>query len=232
MKKHTIKKHIMNSNFLARFSFVVLLCLTLNACVTAPAYDYTAFRAAQPVSILVLPPTNLSPDVRASYSLLAHMTYPLAEAGYYVVPVALMDAAFKENGVHNPDEAQSIPAEKLRSIFGADAALYTEITEYGSSYKLVMSETAVAARSRLVDLRTGVLLWEGSARASSAEQRNNNGGGLAGLLVQALVEQVVNNIVDNSHMYAGITSQRLLLPRAAGVLHGPRSPHYGKETQK
>lgn len=219
----------MNINFLSRFNFVVVMCLTLNACVTAPAYDYTALRAAQPASILVLPPKNLSPDVKASYSLLAQMTYPLAEAGYYVIPVALMDAAFKENGVHNPDEAQAISAEKLRSIFGADAALYTEITEYGSSYKFLMSETAVAARSWLVDLRSGALLWEGNARASSEEQQNNNSGGIAGLLVQALVEQVVNNIIDNSYTYAGITSRRLLSPRPAGLLHGPRSPHYEKE---
>lgn len=222
----------MSPAFLSRFGLIVLVCFTLNACVTAPTYDYTAYRAAQPVSILIMPPTNLSPDVKASYSLLAQMTYPLAEAGYYVVPVALMDAAFKENGVHNPDEAQAISAEKLRSIFGADAALYTEITEYGSSYKLIMSETAVAARSRLIDLRTGTLLWEGQARASSAEQQNNNSGGLAGLLVQAVVEQIVNNIVDNSYTYAGITSKRLLSPRPGGVLYGPRSPHYGKETQK
>lgn len=232
MKSYTIKSQTRSKHFLARFASLVLMCLTLNACVTAPAYDYTALRAAQPVSILVLPPTNLSPDVRASYALLAQMTYPLAEAGYYVVPVALMDAAFKENGVHNPAEAQSISAEKLHAIFGADAALYTEITEYGSSYQLIMSETAVAAHSRLVDLRSGMLLWEGNARASSAEQQSHNNGGLAGLLVQALVDQVVNNIMDQAYTYAGLTSQRLLSPRPAGLLYGPRSPHYGKEVQK
>lgn len=232
IKRFSINRQTMSINFLARLSFVIMMCLTLKACVTAPAYDYTALSAAQPVSILVLPPINLSPDVKASYSLLAQMTHPLAEAGYYVVPVALMDAAFKENGVHNPDEAQSIPADKLRAIFGADAALYTEITEYGSSYKLIMSETAVAARSRLVDLRTGALLWEGNARASSAEQQNNNSGGLAGLLVQAVVEQIVNNLMDSSYTYAGMTSERLLSPRPAGLLYGPRSPHYRKELQK
>lgn len=222
----------MSINLFSRFGLIILLSIGLTACATAPGYDYTAYRAAQPMSILVLPPSNLSPDVKASYSLLAQMTYPLAEAGYYVVPVALMDAAFKENGVHNADEAKAIPAEKLRSIFGADAALYTEITEYGSSYKLIVSETAVAARSRLVDLRSGALLWEGSARASSAEQQNNNSGGLAGLLVQAVVEQIINNIVDNSYTYAGITSERLLSPRPGGLLYGPRSPNYGKELQK
>lgn len=213
---------------LTRIAIVTIAGLLLSACVAPPTYDYTAFKAADPASILVLPPTNLSPDVKATYSLLAQMTFPLAEAGYYVVPIGLMDAAFKENGVHNADEAQAIPAKKLHSIFGADAALYTEITEFGNSYKLITAETVVAARCKLIDLRTGILLWQGSARASSAEQQNNNNGGLAGMLIQAALQQVVNNLVDNSYTYAGVAGRRLLSPAPGGMLHGPRSPLYIK----
>jgi len=222
----------MNQSLFFRISVILGISLFLSACVSVPHYDYTALKAARPASILVLPPKNLTPDVKATYAMLAQMTYPIAEAGYYVVPVALMDSAFKENGVYNPDDAQTISAEKLRSIFGADAALYTEITEFGNTYKLITAETVVAARCKLVDLRTGTLLWEGSARSSSAEQQNNSSGGLAGMLIQAAIQQVVNNMVDNSYTYAGITSQRLLSPRPAGLLHGPRSPLYGKDTQQ
>ncbi len=206
----------------------VLIVLAVSGCVSAPSYDYTAFNAAKPASILILPPKNSSPDVKAVPSVLAQMTYPLAETGYYVVPVGLMDAAFKENGITTADDAQAISLEKLRSIFGADAALYTEITEYGTSYKLIRSETAVTLKARLVDLRSGALLWEGSARASSAEQQNGNSGGLIGMLVQAAVEQIANNLTDASFNFAGMASNRLLMPRPAGILHGPRSPLYGK----
>jgi len=86
----------------------------------------------------------------------------------------------------------------------------------------------VTLKSRLVDLRTGVLLWQGSARASSAEQQNNNSGGLLGALIQAAVEQIVSNVTDSSYTYAGVASNRLLTPRPAGLLYGPRSPLYGK----
>lgn len=220
----------MITNIFLRLLTIAAITLGLSACVNQPTYDYTALKAAQPVSILVLPPTNLSPDVKASYALLAQMTNPLAEAGYYVVPVGLMDTAFKENGVHSADDAQRIPADKLRSIFGADAALYTEITEYGNSYKVITAETIAAAHCKLIDLRTGTLLWEGNARASSAEQQNNSGG-LAVMLIQAAVEQIANSLTDHAYTYAGIASQRLLSPRPAGLLHGPRSPLYGKEGQ-
>lgn len=217
-------------NFLRSFSCVSTLAILLTGCVHQAPFDYTAFRAAKPASILILPPKNSSPDVNATNALLAQMTYPLAEAGYYVVPVALMDVAFKENGVANAAEAQNIAPAKLREIFGADAALYTDITEYGSSYRVITSETAVTARARLVDLRTGAVLWSGSARASSAENQNNSGGGLAGLLIKAIADQVANNLMDTSYTYAGMASQRLLTPGANGqILYGPRSALYGKE---
>jgi hypothetical protein len=206
----------------------LILLLALSGCTSMPGYDYTALNAAKPASILVLPPQNNSPDVKATAAVLAQMTYPLAETGYYVVPVALMDVAFKENGITTAADAQAVNPAKLRSIFGADAALYTEITEYGTSYQLLQSETAVTLKTRLVDLRTGALLWEGSARASSTEQQNNSSGGLVGMLVQAVVDQIANNISDAAFSYAGTASNRLLMPRYNGLLYGPRSPWYGK----
>ena len=216
---------------IAFVSIIFTLCFIVVGCVSQPPKDYSAFRNAHPTSILVLPPQNNSPDVKASYALLAQMTYPLAEAGYYVVPVTLMDAAFKENGIYNAAEAHNIAPAKLREIFGVDTVLYTSITEYGTQYKLISSETAVAAAARLVDIRTGTVLWTGNARASSSENQNNNsGGGLAGMLIKAVVDQIVNTIVDDSYKYAGLTSNRLLSAGANGqILYGPRSPHYGQE---
>ncbi|XQE66946.1 DUF799 domain-containing protein [Pseudomonas sp. P3C3] len=201
----------------------------LGGCATQTPYDYTAFKQSKPRSILVMPPVNSSPDVQAGYSMLSHVTLPLSEAGYYVLPVAVVDETFKQNGVMSADEAQAIPTAKLHEIFGADAALYLEITEYGVSYQLIASEVAVTAKAKLVDLRDGRLLWDGSVRASSAENQNNNGGGLIGLLVAAAVEQIMNSLTDRSHQIAGITSARLLtagMPN--GILRGPRSPQYAE----
>ena len=211
-------------------SLALGLTLTLlGGCVTQTPYDYTAFKQSKPRSILVMPPVNSSPDVQAGYSMLSHVTLPLSETGYYVLPVAVVDETFKQNGVMSADEAQAIPTAKLHEIFGADAALYLEITEYGVSYQLIASEVAVTAKAKLVDLGDGRLLWDGSARASSAENQNNNGGGLIGLLVAAAVEQIMNSLTDRSHQIAGITSARLLtagMPN--GILRGPRSPQYAE----
>lgn len=198
----------------------------LTACATPPKpYDYTSLKAANPASVLILPPVNDTPDVAATYSVLSNLTHPLAENGYYVLPVSLVDETLRTNGVTTPVDAQNIDPAKLRSIFGADAALYVTVKQYGSVYKVIASDTTVEMTARLVDLRTGQLLWDGTARASSAEQNNNAPGGLVGLLVKAVIDQIANNLSERSHQMAGIASHRLLSAYATnGLLPGPRAP--------
>lgn len=208
---------------------VVATSLLLVGCATPQAYDYTAYRESKPASVLILPPLNSSPDVKATYSMLSQMSLPLGEAGYYVYPVAVVDEMFRNNGLNNPGDIHAVSQSKLREIFGADAALYVDVKRYGSTYTVISSDVTVSADARLVDLKTGKLLWNGSASASSAEQSNNNNGGLVGLLVTAVIKQIANNLTEQSHTYAGLTSQRLLSPRPNGLLYGPRSPLYGKD---
>ena len=208
-------------------ALLIGLALILGGCATGSSYDYTAFRQSKPRSIVVLPPLNLSPDIRATYSMLATVTRPLAESGYYVLPVALVDQTFRENGVTEPGEMHQIPPGKLADIFGADAALYITIEEYGAKYMIVSSEVIVAASARLIDTRNGQLLWEGKAQASSGENQDSSGG-LAVLLVKALVSQVANSIGDQGYPVAQRTSFRLLTARPGGLLPGPRSPEYVK----
>lgn len=212
------------------YAVISLWCAaaSLSGCATTQPYDYTAYRQSRPRSILVLPPVNATNAVEASYSLYSQVTLPLAESGYYVLPVTLVDETFRQNGLFSPDEMAQVPAAKLYQIFKADAALYIRITKYGTVYKIINSESVVTAEGKLVDLRSGALLWEGSASASSAENRNNNaGGGLAGLLVSAVVNQILEQTTDSSHNVAGIASSRLLAAHApAGMLYGPRSPRY------
>jgi hypothetical protein len=137
-----------------------------------------------------------------------------------------VDETFKENGLLNPEDMQAAPPAKLREIFGADAAMYVEVSRYGSTYAIISSETVVTASAKLVDLRSGKLLWQGAASASTAEQQQNSGGGLIGLLITAAVNQIANSITDKGHEIAGITSLRLLSAgRPNGLLSGPHSPN-------
>ena len=216
-------------------SFKLLSVLSIVVLLSACAHqvkrpDYTAFKKSQPRSILVLPPVNETSDVAATYGMLSQMTLPLAESGYYVVPVAVMDETFKQNGLTNAAEIQGTPPAKLREIFGADAALYSKVTQYGTVYRILSSATVVSASAKLVDLRTGDVLWQGRASASNDEGGNNGGGGLIGMLVTAAVKQVAHSLTDEAHDVAALTSSRLLSAGPPdGLLYGPRSPRHGTD---
>lgn len=203
------------------------LILTVG-CAPPKPYDYTAFKQSRPKSILVLPPVNDSPDVAAPYSVLSQVTFPLAESGYYVLPVSLVDETFRQNGVTSPPDMHAIPRAKLSEIFGADAALYLTVEKYGVTYMIIDSAAVVTVKATLVDLKTGAVLWQGKATASNNEG-NNNSSGLAGMLISAVIRQIANSVTDASHPVAGVASQRLLSARPNGMLYGPRSPRYGQD---
>jgi hypothetical protein len=222
----------------AAFSLATRLLLVagvslLTACATPrqqASFDYTALRESRPASILVLPPLNNSPEVEASDSVYSSVTMPLAESGYYVFPVALVRESFRQNGLDHPADIHQVALDKLRDIFGADTALYMTVEQYGTQYRLIDSESRVSVTAKLVDLRNGQTLWSGGASASSAEGRNNSGGGLVGMLLTAVVSQIVESVGNRSHEVAAIANYRLLnAGRPNGLLYGPRAPRYGTD---
>jgi len=215
----------MKPMFKRLFAAAAITALAAGCAAPRKNVDYTAFKSSRPRSIVVLPPLNESPEVKATYSMLSQVTYPLAESGYYVLPVALVDETFKQNGLTTPGDIHQVAPAKLREIFGADAALYITVSKYGTSYMVINSVTAVTASAKLVDLKTGATLWSGSA--SATDDQGNSGGGLIGALVAAAVKQVLNNVTEAGHKVAGVTSTRLLSAGHPGsILFGPRSPRY------
>jgi hypothetical protein len=207
----------------------VMMALLLTGCAKPVQHDYSAFKQSKPKSILVLLPQNQSPEVAASHGMLSQVTLPLSEAGYYVLPVAVVEETFKQNGMTNAGDISAASPAKLHKIFGADAVLYITVVQYGTSYQIITSDTRVTANAKLVDLRNGQLLWSGSATASSNEG-DNSSGGIIGMLVQTAVTQISNTLTDRSHDIAGVTSARMLTAGTPnGILYGPRSPQYGKE---
>lgn len=209
------------------YAAIAFVALLLTGCAAQPQrnVDYSAFRESKPASILVLPPLNASVDPAATVAVLAQATLPLAESGYYVVPVGVMNETFRENGLDSPEDIHEVSPAKLREIFGADAALYLTVTQYGSSYRVLTSSITVAIDAALIDLRTGTKLWDGNK--SITQSGNGGGNSLIGMLAQAIVDQMVNNLSDRSFGVAGLTSRALLsASRPGGMPYGPRSPHY------
>lgn len=195
------------------------LLLLASGCAAVKSYDYTELRKSSPRSIVVIPPMNNTVEVDATYIFLSTISQPLAEKGYYVFPVSVIDQFLKENGMPTPEDMNTVPLDKIREHIGADAALYVSIEDWGQKYQVLSSVAVVSSKLRLVDTRTGQLLWEATAHAEYSP--NNSGGGLAGALVGAIVGQVVGSMVDQTLMLSTRANTIAVNQRERGLLQGP-----------
>ncbi len=206
--------------------------LFLGACAGSQPeiYDYSAFLQTKPRSIVVVMPTSDSAEIKASAAVLANALYPLSEAGYYVFSPALVNETFKNNGIYDAAEIAQISTYKLKQIFGADAALYLNVADYGTSYMLLNSVTRVSVAATLVDLNTGAVLWQKSAAA--ANDSGGGGGDLIGMLVSALVKQIADSVSDASFDLSARADAILFSTDCRDcLLYGPYSPRYGQDRQ-
>jgi hypothetical protein len=199
---------------------VIAGLLVLTGCATSKPYDYTNYNAHPPRSIVVLPPLNESTDIRGTYGYLSMVTRPLAEMGYYVFPVVEVDELMKENGLPTAGEMNQVPLNKIGEIIGADAVLYIVISQYGSKYEVISSVTTVSAHAKLVDVKTGLTLWEGSTTI----QQGSGGGNIIADLITAAVVQGINSETDPAHDIASTANYQLFTPKGRGLLYGPYHP--------
>ena len=210
-----------------RIAVLAVLALCFAGCKTEKPVDYSAFREHRPRSILVLPPLNNSTAVEGTYGYLSTVTKPLAEMGYYVFPVAEVDEFLKENGMPTAGEMHQVPLNKVSEILGADAVLYITLDKYGSKYQVINSATTVEVSAKLVDTKTGVMLWEGHAIAEEDSSSGQNS--IIGALIAAAVTQVVNSKTDEAHDVSREANYDLFTTKNHGLLYGPYNPEFLKE---
>lgn len=196
------------------------LLLLIMGCATTP-YNYENFREAKPRSILILPPISHSTDVRATYSYLSTVTMPVAEKGFYVFPVAMIDQMMKENGLPSANEMHQASVKKIREIINPDAILYLTLESYGTTFMLLDSQTTVTVSGRLISTVTGEVIWEGRA---SADDGSQNSGGLTEMVIGAVIEQAVNSSTDQAHNIAPDANNILFNNEHSGLLNGPYHP--------
>lgn len=196
----------------------------LQGCASTPPYDYGVYLDNMPRSILVLPPVNESTEVMAPYIYLSTITRPLAERGYYVFPVAVVDAMMKDNGVPTPEDMALVSLDRIREVINPDAVLYMTVVEWGTKYQVIDSYSVVHVRGSLVDVDTGLVMWEGEHAVRSSSSAGQ--GDLIGMLIAAAVNQIVQSMVDPTRDLAATTNTQLIQNENHGLLMGERNSQY------
>lgn len=191
--------------------------------------DYRDFVAHQPKSILVLPPLNNSANVRASDAFLSSITEPLAECGYYVYPVAVIDRLFKDNGVPTPGDMHSVSLKKIDEIIGPDAVMYITIRKWTTTYVLIDSSTIVEIAYKLVDVKSEKVIWQwsGAAQVSSSAGQSD----IIAMTIAAAVHAVGSAASDGkAERDAAIMCNAMTFNNANhGLPRGAHSPAFAKD---
>jgi len=207
-----------------RHALLLASAVTLVAsCVTPPRKDYTRFLAANPRSILIVPVVNNSVDVEAPTYFLSTLTIPIAERGYYAFPVNLVKRMLEDDGMADAALVHGADPMRLCNLFGADAVLYVTIQRWDARYVVLSTTVTVEFKYRLVDGKTGDVLWED--QRTMAYQPNNSGGGLIGALVSAAVTRASPNYMPLARQ----ANDTALAWPGPGLPAGPYLPEYRKD---
>ena len=206
----------------------VVCIAALSGCATPPAHkDYTALRTEQPRSILVVPVINKSVEVNAPDYFLTTIAKPLAERGYYVFPVHLVKRLLEDDGLGDADMVHAGGPERLGKMFGSDAVMYISIEQWNAKYVVLSTSVTVSLKYSLKSASSGNTLWE-NTQTLVYQPQNNSGGGLAGLIAQAVVAAMAK-AAPNYMPLAQQANTLAIYTKGRGLPAGPYDAAYQKD---
>ncbi|MDC3401862.1 DUF799 domain-containing protein [Alphaproteobacteria bacterium] len=194
------------------------VALFISGCASTPT-DYSALQSERPIRILVIPPDNQTPELKGTYTYLSTITKPLAERGYYVYPVDVVDQYFKSNGVSLAQEMNRVPIARLNEQFSPDAILYTRLDYFGQKFAILQSYGLIQGEMKLVSAKTERVLW--TQRIFFSDQQQQSGANPLASLVGAVIGQVLSSIDDSKFFNLSSAANALALNASgSGLLTG------------
>jgi len=207
----------------------------LSGCVMPPVesdYDYSAFRSADPRSILIVPVVNNSVDVDASNYFLSAISKPVAERGYYVFPVHMVKRVMEEDGLADADMVHSADPTRLAALFGADSVLYVSVERWDAQYAVLTTTVTVEFNYVLKDGHTGETLWETDQKIVYQPQSGGSGNLIADLIIST-VQAAAAKAKPNYMPLARQANGAAVVETHHGLPAGPyRTKEYQLDTER
>lgn len=202
-----------------RASTLCLAILTLTGCVTQEVKrDQSAYIAAAPRSILVVPVVNKSLEIDASNYMLSTLAVPMAEKGYYVFPVHTTKYVLEHEGFYESERVHQQPTSQLANLFGADAVLYVTINQWDAKYAFLSTTVTVDVDYRLV-YKDGTELWQDKRKVVYTPQ--SSGGHPIAVLVSAIVNAAVTRAAPNYMPLAKMANNQAFVTSVNAPPNGP-----------
>lgn len=204
--------------------------LSLAAC--APMIqrtDFTKFRQSEPHSVLVVPAVNRSVDVDAPDYLLATISRPIAERGYYVFPVNSVKRLMEDEGLADADLVHSNDPKRLGALFGTDAILYLTIERWDAQYVIFSTTVTVELSYVLKSAHTGETLWQNHEKMVYSPQNTNTGNPIA-TLVAAAITAAIAKAAPNYVPLAQQANTFAVTRKGRGLPAGPYDANFKKDS--
>ena len=132
-----------------RASIAVLIALLLAiGCATLNTDENKlepAFATHRPATIVVLPPTNYTVDLDAPVVFREAVQKMIQRKGYRAPAPQQVDTILEEEGITDPGQLAVMSTNEIGELFEADAVLYTEVTEWKTTYLVVYAVVGVGA---------------------------------------------------------------------------------------
>jgi hypothetical protein len=179
----------------------------------------------KPLSILVLPPVNMTTAADAKEYYATTIAEPLSFAGYYIYPIEVTTDILKNEGLYDTEAVEGLPPEKFKQFFGSDAVLYIKILKWDTSYYVIGGHVTVSVDCLLKSTTTGRELWKYDGTIQVDTSGGSGGsGGLAGLLVKVVATAIKTATTD----YVPIAKQVNIITMSS-MPFGKYHPNFDKD---
>lgn len=185
---------------------------------------YPKMYSEHPATILVMPPINNTTNVEAKDLLYTSISYPLIEAGYYVVSPHLAMEMFKAESAYDAELFLDQDAGVFARIFGADAVIFSVIDTWQKEGFGIRTNIHYIVKST----QTNEVLFERQCNLYlDLEQNNGKNNGLLGSLVDLAVSAIATATTD--HIEAARKANYYIFK---DIPRGKYSPDFGNDKEK
>lgn len=178
----------------------------------------------RPLSILVLPPINMTTAADAKEYYCTTIAEPISYAGYYIYPIEVTSDILKAEGLYDTELIVNLPPQKFKQYFGADAVMYIKILKWDTSYYVIGGSVTVAVDFLLKSTATGEDLWKYDGTMKVDTSGGSGGGGWGGLIAKVIVTAIKTAATD----YVPI-AKRANIITISSMPYGKYHPNFDKD---
>jgi hypothetical protein len=207
---------------------IMVLILILAGCSInkTKADTFPLMYQEKPLTILILPPINLSTAPEAKEYLMTTLSETVSETGYYFLPLEVTSPFLKAEGLYDTEIITDEVLPQFKEFFNADAVLITKIVEWDKSYYVVGGNVTVALDFSLRSTNTSQELWSYKGKIVYNTSGDSNNG-----LLLALVQTAIQTAAQDYVPIAKAINQQVFQTVPVGKYHPRNNLDQGDSVQ-